>query len=77
MWIDTQAASEREPRPRGGLNHFYGASLPGFLWPVTLLGRVLSLDSVHPGVLPCVPGHLGAKRDSRKEAMDRLASLPF
>ena len=40
--IDTQAGSERESRPRGRLNHLYGAFLPGFLWPLILICLVLS-----------------------------------
>ena len=68
MWIDTQAGSESESRPRGSLNHFYGAFLPGFLWPIILLCLVLSLYLVYLSVLPCVCTHLLAKMDSSEEA---------
>ena len=44
MWIDTQVGSEKELCPCGSLNHFYGAFLLGFLWPVNLL--CLALESV-------------------------------
>ena len=40
MWIDTQAHSEGESlssHPHGSLNYFYGAFLPGFLWPTILI----------------------------------------
>ena len=64
MWIDTRLGSERESRPRGSLNHLYGAFLPGFLWPITLLCLVLSPHLVYLSVLPCVR----AKVDSSEEA---------
>ena len=68
MWIDTQVGSERELRPHGGLNHLYGAFLPGFLWPIILLCLVLSPYLVSLRVLPCGPVHLSAKMDSSEEA---------
>ena len=67
VWVDTWADSERESHPRGSLNHFYGASLLGFLWPIILLCLVLSLYLVYLRVLPCVHEHLLAKMDSSKE----------
>ena len=68
MWIDTWAGLEREPRPRGCLNHFYGAFLLGFLWPIILFWLVLSPHLVYLSILPCVRTHLLAKMDSSKEA---------
>ena len=59
---------ERESCPRGSLNHLYGAFLPGFLWPITLLCLALSLYLVYLRVLPCVRVHVLAKMDSSKEA---------
>ena len=44
--------TQRDPCPRGSLNHLRGASLPGFLWPGILLRPVLSLCLVYLGVLP-------------------------
>ena len=75
MWIDTQAGSERELCPRGSFNHFYGAFLPGFLWPIILLCLVVSLYLVYLRVLPCVRVHLLAKMDSSEGAHGRLTSL--
>ena len=47
---------ERESRPRGSLNHFYGPFLPGFLWPIALFCLVLSPELVYLRVLPlCAP----------------------
>ena len=66
VWIDTRAGSERESRPHSSLNHFYGAFLPGFLWPIILLCLVLSPYMVYLRVLPCA--HLIAKMDSSEEA---------
>ena len=68
MWIDTQVDSERELRPRGSLNHFYGAFLLGFLWPIILICLVQSPYSVYLRILPCVRAHLLAKMDSSEEA---------
>ena len=39
--------------PSGSLNHFYGAFLLGFLWPVALLCLVLSVLGVSQGPLMC------------------------
>ena len=75
VWIDARAGSERESRPRGCLNHFYGAFLPGFLWPVVLLCLVLSPYLVELRVLPCVRAHLLAKMDSSEEAYGQLVLL--
>ena len=50
------------------LSHLYGLFLVGFLWPVVLLCQVLSSCLVHVRVLPHVPTHLLAKKDSSKEA---------
>ena len=71
-----QADSEEESCTRGSLNHFYGAFLPGFLWPIILLCLVLSLYLVYLRVFPvCACVHLLAKMDSSKETyMGRLTS---
>ena len=41
VWRDTQADSEggshQGPTHPRSLNHFYGAFLPGFLWPIIML----------------------------------------
>ena len=66
-WIDTRVGSEKESRPRGSLNHLYGAFLLGFLWPIILLCQILSSYLVYLRVLPCVRAHLLAKVDSSKE----------
>ena len=67
MWIDTQADSERESRPRGGVNHLHGAFLPGFLWPIILLCLVLSPYLVYLRILPRVRVRLLAKMNSSEE----------
>ena len=64
-----------ELRPGGGLNHFYAACLPGFLWPIILLCLVLSLHLVCLRVLQRVRAHLLIKMDSSKEASEHLISL--
>ena len=64
-----------ELRPGGGLNHFYAACLPGFLWPIILLCLVLSLHLVCLRVLQCVRAHLLTKMDSSKEASEHWISL--
>ena len=38
----------------GGLNRFYGAFLPIFLWPIILLGLVLIPYLVYFRILPCM-----------------------
>lgn len=43
MRIDTWAGSEKELCPCGCLNHLYVAFLTGFLWPIILFFKVLSL----------------------------------
>ena len=58
VWIDTQAGSETESRPYGSLNHSYGAYLPGVLWPIILLGLVLSVYLVYLNDLPRVHASL-------------------
>ena len=68
MWIDTWADSERESHPQGDLNHFYGAFLLGFLWPMSLVCLVLSLYLVYLSILPRVRSHLSVKMDSSEEA---------
>ena len=42
MCIYTRVGSETESHPRGSLNHFHGAFLPSFLWPIILLYLGLS-----------------------------------
>ena len=68
VWIDTWADSERESHPQGDLNHFYGAFLLGFLWPMILVCLVLSLYLVYLSILPRVRSHLSVKMDSSEEA---------
>ena len=63
----TRVGSEIELRPRGSLNHLYGAFLPGFLWPIILLCLALSLYLVYLRVLPRVRTHPLAKMDSSEE----------
>ena len=61
-WVDS------ELHPRGGLNHLYGALLPGFLWPVISLCLVRVCIPFILGSSPvCV--HLLAKMVSREEAL--------
>ena len=74
MCIYTRVGSETESHPRGSLNHFHGAFLPSFLWPIILLCLVLSLKLVHPP--PCVL-HLLAKMYSSKQACVQIAITPF
>ena len=64
MWIDTWAASEIQ----GDLNHFYGAFLLGFLWPMILVCLVLSPYLVYLSILPRMRAHLLVKMDSSEEA---------
>ena len=66
MWMDTWVDSEKELRPRGSLNHLYGAIL-GFLRAVVSLCLVLCTYLVPLSILPCVYLHLSAKMDSSKE----------
>ena len=68
VWIDTQVDSERESRPHSSLNHFYGAFLPCFLWPIILICLVLSPYLLYLRIFPCVSMRLLAKMDSTKEA---------
>ena len=64
MWIHTHThththvGSENESHPHGSWNHFYGAYLPGFIWPIISLCLVLSLKLVYLRVLPCVHASL-------------------
>ena len=55
-----------ELQSRGSLNYFYGAFLPGFLWPIILICLVLSLYLVYLRILPCRHTHLLAKMNSTK-----------
>ena len=57
-----------ELQSRGSLNYFYGAFLPGFLWPIILLCLVLSCTWYISESFQCVHGHLLAKTDSSEEA---------
>ena len=52
------------------LNQFYGAFLPGFLWPIIFLCLVLSLHLVYIRILPYVHTQLLAKMDSSKEVYE-------
>ena len=64
----TQGERGAESQPHGSLNYFYGAFLPGFLWPVILICLVQSPDLVYLRNLPCMPTHLLDMMDSTKEA---------
>ena len=74
MWTDTQVNSETERvtelHPHGSVNYFYGAFLPGFLWPIILIFLVLSLYLVYLRVLSCLGAHLLSKMDSSEEAYE-------
>ena len=48
----TRGQAQRHSCPRGSLNHLCGAFPLGFLWPVILLCRVLSLCWVYLSVFP-------------------------
>ena len=61
--------------PSWSLNHFHGAFLPPFLWPVILLRLALSPYWVDLRNLPRVRAHLSAKVDSSEEAYGELTSL--
>lgn len=53
----TWVGSERQLHPHGGLNHFHGAFLLGFLWPVILLCLVPSPYLVYlqdPPMCACI-----------------------
>ena len=62
VWTDTQVNSERERvtelHPHGSVSYFYGAFLPGFLWPIILIFLVHSPYLVYLKNLPCVRIHL-------------------
>ena len=64
--IDTQADSVL--RPRGSLNHLYGAFLPDFLGPIIFPCLVPSLYLVDLRILLRVRSHLSGKVDYSKEA---------
>ena len=70
MSVDRHTWTQRvaECMPQGGLNHFYAACLPGFLWPIILLCLVLNPYLVYDRVLPCVRAHALAKMNSSEEA---------
>ena len=73
--VDRHTGRQREPRPRGSLNHCYGAFLPAFLWPVILLCLVLSSYLVYLRILPCVHASLGQDGFQRRGLWVALASL--
>ena len=54
--------------PCGSLNYFYGAFLPGFLWPIILICLGHSPYLAYLRALPWVCTHLLAKMDLTKEA---------
>ena len=64
LWTGTEA----ESCPCGGLNHFYGAFLPGFLWPIILICLVHSPYLVYLRILPGMHTHLLVKVDPTKKA---------
>ena len=68
LWTGTEAGSKTESRFCGGLNHSYGAFLPGFLWPIILICLVQSLYLVYLRNLPCMCTHVLTKMDSNEEA---------
>ena len=72
MCGQTHRWAQRESLPCGSLNHFHGAFLPGFLWPIILLCLVLSPYLVYLRILPCVCAHLLAKMDSSEEAYGQV-----
>lgn len=74
MRIDTWAGSEKELCPCGCLNHLYVAFLTGFLWPIILFFKVLSLCFAYLRVLPCVYA-LQPRQIVAKKPMSRLTSL--
>ena len=76
-WIDTWMDSEEELCPRGSLNHFLGAFVLSFLWPIILLCLVLSQYLVNLRILPCVCTHLLVKADSTERPMGRRHHSPF
>ena len=66
---------------RGSLSNFYGALLPGFLWPIILTCLVHSSYLVHVRILPCVRTSLLAKMDptlkvSGKASLDMTPLWP-
>ena len=62
--VSRHTGRPRELRPRGSLNHFYGAFFPDFLWAVILLCLIQNPYLVYLRVLPCVRVHLLARMDS-------------
>ena len=80
----TWEGSERDLCPLSSLNHFYGAFLPVFLWPIIFLCLVLSPYLVYLRVLPFVRAYVLAKIILAKMPMGKLTSptmgwrpLPF
>ena len=65
----------RESHPCGSLNNSYGAFLPGFLWPVSLLCLVLSPYLVYLKVLPCVLTLSQPRQILVKRPVGRLTSF--
>ena len=70
MSVDRHTWTQRvaECMPQGGLNHFYGALLLDFLWPIVLICLVQSPYLVYLRILPCVHTQLSGKKDSTSEA---------
>ena len=58
----------RESCPHGSLNHFYGAFLPGFLWPIFLLCLDLSPYLLYFRIFPCMCMQLSVIMDFSEEA---------
>ena len=69
MWVDMGRFRGRFPELHhgGSLNHFYGAFLPGFLWPIILICLVHSSYLVYLRILPFVHMHLLARMDFTKK----------
>ena len=62
---DTQATSEGELLScKYSLNYCYGAFLPGFLCPITLICLIQKPYLVYCSLLPCEHMHPLAKMDS-------------
>ena len=59
--------SVAELLPFGSLKYFYGAFLPGFLWPTILIYLVQNPYLVYLRIIPCMNRHLSAKMDSTEK----------
>ena len=57
----------------GSLNYFYGAFLPGFLWPIILICLVHSPYLVYLRIFPCVHTQLLAKMNFTGRGLGRTS----